>query len=63
LILIDNDGNVSLIDENIAEEKAEERIEEDIDYIMIEAWQWIILIIGIIFVFMIITSSLRNVSY
>ncbi|MCE7736369.1 MAG: hypothetical protein GPJ54_15925 [Candidatus Heimdallarchaeota archaeon] len=60
MISIDQDGNVSVIEE-IQELEEQDNINEDI--ITIEAWQWIVLIFGLIVMFLIIRSSLANVQY
>ncbi len=60
LISIDQDGNVSVVEE-LQESTEQENNSEDV--ITVEAWQWIILIFGAIIMFLIIRSSLLNVQY
>lgn len=61
MISIDQDGNVSVLNEIIEQDENEEIKDENI--IQIDFWQWIILVFGVIFMIIIIRSSLTNVQY
>jgi hypothetical protein len=63
LISIDKEGNVSIQENVKPEEPNEDTIEQETDFIMVEAWQWVVLIFGLILTILIIRSSLINVEY
>ena len=61
MISIDQEGNVSVLNEIIEQDENEEITDDNI--ILIDFWQWIILAFGVIFMIIIIRSSLTNVQY
>ncbi|MHA2099262.1 MAG: hypothetical protein ACW99A_11275 [Candidatus Kariarchaeaceae archaeon] len=63
MISIDKEGNVSIQENVKPEEPNEDTIEQETDFIMVEAWQWVVLIFGLILTILIIRSSLINVEY
>jgi len=63
LISIDQDGNVSIVKDDQNEEYIEASNKTEIEQITVELWQWLITLFGIVFVFLIIRSSLTNIQY
>ena len=63
MISINNDGEVSLTEKaDVRLENEEIQIEKD-DFIVVEGWQWIIVIFGILFILILINASFANYQY
>ena len=63
MISIDKDGNVSYIEDPQDHQVIIDTEDSDNEILSVELSQWLILIFGMIFAFLIINSSLTNVQY
>lgn len=63
MISIDNEGDVSIIENGQLEQPLEDIENKKQDYIEVELWQWVIIIFGIIFFFLLLNASFSNYQY
>ncbi|OLS20094.1 MAG: hypothetical protein HeimC2_38960 [Candidatus Heimdallarchaeota archaeon LC_2] len=63
MISIDSEGEVSIVDKTLQEQPNEDIENEKDDFFEIAAWQWIMIIFGILLVFILINASFANYKY